>query len=78
MSGNEWIDLYEAADELGVSQATMWNLLKRHEIDRYRPPGKRRTVIKRTDFERLREPVKLDAPQRGRPRGSGEASKRAA
>lgn len=74
----EWIDLYQAADQLGVSQATMWNLLKRHEIDRYRMPGRRRTMIKRSDFDRLRQPIKLDAPQRGRPRGGSQAIKRAA
>ena len=72
MSIEGYVTVKEAAAELGVSEATMWNVLKRHEIDRYRQPGYRETRIKREDLERLRQPIKLDAPQRGRPRGTGQ------
>jgi len=72
MSGDDYLTVEEGAGDLGVSEATMWNLIKQHEIDRYRFPGNRRTHIKREDLERLRQPIKLDAPQRGRPRGSGQ------
>ena len=72
MSIEGYVTIAEGAGELGVSEATMWNLVKVHTIDRYRFPGNRRTFLKREDLERLRQPVKLDAPQRGRPRGSGQ------
>ena len=72
MSIEGYVTVKEAATELGVSEATMWNLLKRHEIDRYRLPGYRETRITRGDLERLRQPIKLDTPARGRPRGSGQ------
>ncbi len=78
---DEYIDTYAAAEELGVSRATIWNLIRRHNVDRYRIPGELRTVIRRADLEKLRQPIKLDAPLRGRPRGSGvegRAVKRAA
>ena len=69
-----YIDLYDTAAELGISMATLWNLLKRYDIVRYRFPGKRRAVIKRSDLEQLRQPIPL-----GRPRGTGAgASKTAA
>ncbi len=76
----EYLDLYEAAAELGISMATMWSLLKRHNIVRYKLPGKRRAMIRRSDLEQLRQPIPMGEPRRGRPRGStGEqAAKRAA
>jgi len=75
----EYLDLYEAATELGISMATMWALLKRHNIVRYKLPGKRRAMIRRSDLEQLRQPIPMGEPRRGRPRGSGEqAAKRAA
>ena len=72
MTVEGYVDIQEAAAELGVSEATMWNLIRHHEIDRYRIPGDRRTRIKREDLQTLRQPIKLDAPKRGRPRGSGQ------
>jgi hypothetical protein len=68
-----YIDLYDTADELGISMATLWNLLKRYDIVRYRFPGKRRAVIKREDLEQLRQPIRL-----GRPRGTGGTEGKAA
>ena len=55
--GEEYIDLYDTAAELGVSMATVWNLLKYHQIIRYKLPGQRRTVIRRADLETLRQPI---------------------
>ena len=70
--GGEFVDTFQAAEELGVSRATIWNLIKRYQITRFRRPGEARTLIRRADLERLREPVPLDAPaRRGRPRGTG-------
>ena len=61
----QYVDLYEAAAELGVSIATVWNLLKRFDIVRYKLPGKRRTMIRRQDLAIMRQPI----PRAGRPRG---------
>ena len=68
-----YIDLYDTAAELGVSMATLWNLLKRYDIVRYKFPGKRRAVIKREDLEKLRQPIPL-----GRPRGTGSSASKTA
>jgi len=69
--GEEYVDTYKAAEELGMSRATLWRLLKEREIERYRIPGDRRVLIRRGDLEALRQPVPIR--QRG-----GEAKKVAA
>lgn len=68
----------QVATELGVSEATVWNLIRQHELDRYKFPGNRKTWIARDDIAKLKQPIKLGSPQRGRPRGTGEAAKKAA
>ena len=78
MIDEEFIDTYDAATEIGVSRATIWNLIRRHNIERFRLPGELRTVIRRTDLEKLRQPIPLGDRGRGRPRGTGQPSKRAA
>ena len=66
----EFIDTYRAAEELGISRALLWRLIKERNIARYRVPGNVRTLVRRSDVEQLREPVRIDeAPRRGRPRG---------
>ncbi len=71
---DEWVDIYTAAAELGVTRQTIHRLLNEHEIPRYRRPGQRRTMIRRSDLERMKEPIPLDAPRRGRPRGKAAAA----
>ena len=67
---DEFIDTYRAAEELGISRALLWRLIKERNIPRYRVPGNVRTLVRRGDIEKLREPVRIDdAPRRGRPRG---------
>lgn len=67
----EYIDTYQAAEELGISRATLWKLLARYEMTSYRLPGNRRTLLKRSDVDKLREPIPLDRTRRGRPRKGG-------
>ncbi len=75
----EWIDLYAAADELNVTRQTLHRLLKEFDVPRFRRPGQRRVMIRRSDLERMKEPVPIDTPRRGRPRGStGEQAKKVA
>jgi len=77
MSGDEWVDLYAASEELNVTRQTLYRLLDQFEIERFRRPGQRRVMIRRTDLERMKQPIPIDTPQRGRPRGS-QGSKLAA
>jgi predicted DNA-binding transcriptional regulator AlpA len=54
----------EARAILGVSRATLWNLVRRFQIPRYRIPIRgRRVFFSRFDLEKLKQPVRID--QRG-------------
>lgn len=57
---DELIAIDEAAMELGVSRATVWNWIRRYELPTYRRPGERRTLLRRADVARLHEPVPVD------------------
>lgn len=78
MSAEEYATIKDVMAELGVSEATAWKLIKAEEIERFRFHGRRETLIKRSELERLQQPISLDAPQRGRPRGSTQPKKVAA
>jgi excisionase family DNA binding protein len=78
MSYEGYASVSEVAETLGVSEATVWNLIRDREIERYKFPGDRRTYVTTKAMADLAKPVKLDAPQRGRPRGSAQAKKLAA
>ena len=78
MSREEWVDLYTAAEELNITRQTLYRLIDQFTIERFRRPGQRRVMIRRVDLERMKEPVPIDTPQRGRPRGSGQGKWEAA
>ncbi len=63
----EYLSVDEAATELGVSRATLYKWIKRNEIGTFRIVGDRRTLMRRADVEKLKEPVPI-----------GEAKKSAA
>jgi hypothetical protein len=77
MNADEWVDLYAAAEELHVTRQTLYRLLDEFNVERFRRAGQRRVVIRRADLERMKQPIPINTPQRGRPRGS-QGSKRAA
>ena len=57
----EYIDVAQAAEELGLGQSTVWVLMKRADLPRYRIPGAgKRTFIRRSDLPRLREPIRVE------------------
>jgi excisionase family DNA binding protein len=65
MNRDELLTAEQAQEQLGVSRATLWNLLKRHKIPRYQIPAEgRRVFFKREDIQRLSEPVLVD-PEAG-------------
>ena len=46
----------ELAKEQGIGESTAWQVVKRHNLSRYRLPGKgKRTYVRRADFERARQ-----------------------
>lgn len=53
---SSFVDVYEAAAELGVSKPTIYRLMKEHQVKRYKFPGNRRTHIRRSDLEKLKLP----------------------
>jgi excisionase family DNA binding protein len=54
--GDAFIDTYEAAEDLQVSRPTLYRLLEQFAIKKYKVPGNRRTLIRREDLDRLRQP----------------------
>lgn len=66
----EYIDTYRAAEELGISRATLWRLITARGLTRYRAPGNRRVLLRRRDIEALREPVPITKRE---PRGKAAA-----
>jgi len=65
--GQDFLSVDEAAAEVGVSRATLYKWIKRNEIGTFRILGDRRTLMRRADVDRLKEPVPI-----------GEAKKAAA
>jgi hypothetical protein len=66
-----FLTVADVAGKMNVSEATVWALVKRREVDRYKFPGDRRTYVAEGDLAKLMEPEKLtSAPRVGRPRGS--------
>ena len=65
--GQDYLSVDEAAAELGVSRATLYKWIKRNDIGTFRIVGDRRTLMRRTDVEKLKEPIPM-----------GEAKKSAA
>ena len=61
MPDDQLLTVEQAQEHLGVSRATLWNLIKRHHIPRYRVPvSGKRVFFKASDLERLRQPVRLN------------------
>lgn len=61
----DYITVAQAAEEYGMGESTVWLLIKRHDLDRYRMPGQgKKTFIRREDLERAYQtpvPIKSEA-----------------
>ncbi len=65
-----YYDVYEVAALLGVSVPTVWNLIRRHGVIRYKLPGEKRTMLRAEDVERIRQPI----PREDRKAPEGKAA----
>lgn len=57
---DEYISVDDAATELDINRVTMWKWIKRYELQTVRFIGDRRTMLKRSDLQRFREPIMLE------------------
>ena len=58
---NEYLTLNEAAEELGVSRVTLWRRAQKGQVDLYQSEQDQRIrLVKRSDIERMKQPVKID------------------
>lgn len=58
----EYVTVADAAQLLNLGESTVWLLLKRSDIQRYRIPGQgKRTYLRRADLPKLREPIPVTA-----------------
>ncbi len=51
----------EAQQYLGVSRATFWNFVKRHNVPKYKAPlSGKRLFFKASELDAARRPVRID------------------
>ena len=61
MHDDELLSAEEAQEHLGISRATLWKLIDRYHVPRYRIPLRgKRIFLKKSDLEKLREPFRAD------------------
>lgn len=55
------VTVRQAAKDYEMGESTVWLLIKRHDLDRYRVPGQgKKTFVRREDLDRaLRTPVPI-------------------
>lgn len=63
----EYLTVAEAAREMGLGESTVWLLMKRHRIQRYRIPGEgKRTYLRRDDLPKLKQPIPVESEAKGK------------
>ena len=72
--GEEYLDVEQVRQLLGVSRATVWNIISRYQLQRYQIPARgRKTLVKKSELlEALSKPVPI--PPRGERRPKGKAA----
>ena len=57
----EYLDVEQVQQLLGVSRATVWNILSRHNLERYHIPARgKKTLVKKSQLmEALSRPVPI-------------------
>lgn len=66
---DQYLPVLDAAQRLGCSRATIWNLIRRHALPTYRRPGDRRTYLRVRDVEHLG----IFEPRRPQPVGPSQS-----
>ena len=56
----DYASVDQAAEDLGISRATMWGWIRRYEVKTFRIIGERKTFVRRADIAKLREPMPID------------------
>ncbi len=52
----EYLDVEQIQGMLGVSRATVWNILNRYDLERFHIPARgKRTLVRKSDLLRVRE-----------------------
>ena len=61
MQNEEFLNLKDARQLLGVSRTKLWKLIKEGRLPTYQDPlDKRVRLVRRQDLENLRRPIKED------------------
>ena len=58
----EYFSIDEAAREVGCSRATMWNLVKRHNLTTFKRPLDRKKYVRKVDIHQLLSTFVPEAP----------------
>jgi excisionase family DNA binding protein len=61
---DQYISVDEAAEEMGVSRATIWKWIARQEMQTFRFVGDRRTFVRREDIDQIRGPIPIPATKK--------------
>ena len=69
IDAEQLVTIQEAMDRLGIAESTAWLLVKRHDLPRYRIPGRGKTVFFRwADVEdAYRTPVQVGGTKKAEP-----------
>ena len=63
MEDEKLLTAEQAQAHLGVSRATFWNFVKRHEVPRYKAPlSGKRLFFRASDLDAARRPVLVERP----------------
>jgi excisionase family DNA binding protein len=61
---DQYISVDEAAEEMGVSRATIWKWIARQEMQTFRFVGDRRTFVRKEDIDQIRGPIPIPATKK--------------
>lgn len=72
---DEYLDVEQIGALLNVSEATVWNYIRRYNLPRFRIPARgRKTLVRKSDLMRaLEQPIPVEKPVRKKPEGKAAA-----
>ena len=63
----EFVSVDGVAEEFSVSRSTAWKWIRDRAIETYRFVGDRKTYVRRSDVETIREPMLIDPTKKTSP-----------